>query len=127
MDSITAKERLSSILLHPEGRPFSIAVLYIVYKTIEANDNITLYKLKRLLSSDLMIADSVINGAVASLSSKSVFNVVNKWTKPKTDSTNEVVHLRLYRETNTEFQTWLTSATHEFPELVSFTPSTLSR
>ena len=123
MGEIDAKEKLSGILLRPNERAFGIAVLYIVYRTIEANDNITLNKLKRLLNSDLLLKDEVIEGAVASLSSRSLFNVVNKWIKP---SANDVIHLRVHREITPEFNSWLLATLADYPELNAFQSPTLS-
>ena len=122
--NICAKEKLSKMLLIQDDRAFGIAVLYIVYKTIESNDNITLNKLRRLLSSDLLLKDSTIDGAVAALSSRSVFNAISKWTKPQAES---VVHLRLPKTNSLEFTSWMNHTLGEFPELLSFAPTSLTR
>lgn len=126
MQQLEANERLSGILLDPAGRSFNIVVLYIVYKTIEANDNITLNKLKRVLDSDLMLKDSVVDGAVASLSSRSVYNAVTRWVRPK--SAPEITHLHVKKASDQEdadFSKWLVATTEEFPELLLFNPTVL--
>ena len=125
MDNIEAKSKLSAILMQPSALAYKVASLYIVYKTIEANDNITLNKLKRLLNSDLLIKPEVIDGAVASLSSASIFNVVSKWIRPYEKNQSEVIHLRLTKEPAPEFVTWVGLALKEFPELSAFIPPTL--
>jgi len=128
MDNISAKEQVGIMLLSPGDRAHSVAVLYIVYRTIESNDNITLNKLKKLLAQDLMIKEGAVEGAVATLSSKSLFDSVNRWVKPASQGTTyEIVHLRAHKEIGDEFKSWLAATQEEFPALTSFVPSILTQ
>lgn len=117
MDTLEAKEKLSFNLLHPESKAFNITILFIVYKTIDRNKAITLNQLKWLLNSEYMLANTLVEGAVASLTSKSLFNCVSRWQPPRNTDT---VHLRP-RPAN-EFSKWLEQNLKDYPELAIFNP-----
>lgn len=122
MDNLEAKEKFSSNLLHPEDRAFDITVLYIVYKTIEKNQSITLNQLRWILFHEYMLQNSTVDGAVASLTSKSLFNCVSRWTPPRKSDT---IHLRT-KPNAPSFTEWLKKTTNERPELLIFTPPNFS-
>src|SRR5476651_2466850 len=112
MNDIQAKEKLASSLMRPEDREqYTSTILYMVFRTIEANDNITLNQLRWTLSAEYLLRDEVIEGAVASLTSKSIFNCVRRYQKPRsklrsaTDS--QPVHLRACADKPQEFSSWL--------------------
>lgn len=115
MNNIEAKEKFSFNLLQPESKACSTTILYMVYKTIELNRGISLNKLKWLLSSEFMLQSAPVDGAVASLTSKPLFNCVSRWQPP---GNAEHVHLRC--RNNAEFSKWLEKALNEYPELSIF-------
>lgn len=122
MGDLEAKECLSGILLRPDQPAYRVAALYMVYTTIKANDNITLNRLKRALYTELMMKEAVVEGAVASLASKSLFDAITKWQKPATASSPEVIHLRTTKNPSPEFDAWFKLALDRHPELLTFKP-----
>lgn len=122
MDTLEAKEKFSFNLLHPEDRAFDITVLYMVYRTIEQNQSITLNQLRWMLYHEYMLQNTVVDGAVASLTSKSLFDCVSRWTPPRK---NDTIHLRT-RKGSAAFDEWLSRNTAERPELLIFTPPIFS-
>ena len=122
MDTLEAKEKFSSNLLHPEERAFNLTVLYIVYKTVERNPSITLNQLRWTLFHEYMLQNCVVDGAIASLTSKSLFNCISRWTPPRK---NDTIHLRT-RQDAPAFQEWLTRTLVDHPELEIFTPPSFS-
>lgn len=115
MNTLEAKEQFSSNLLHPGERAFNVTVLYIVYKTIEKNRSITLNQLRWILFHEYMLQNSIVDGAVASLTSKTLFNCVSRWSPPRKSDT---IHLRTKEEA--AFDNWLKKTTDERPELLIF-------
>ena len=128
MNSLEAKAKFSANLMQsPDQSAFSTTILYMVYKTIEANDNITLNQLRFVLNAEYMLREETIEAAVASLTSKSLFDCVGRWQPrrskqtavEKQDSGAARVHLRVHKEC-LEFNTWLASTLKSNPELVVF-------
>lgn len=115
-NTLEAKERFSFNLLHPENKAFTITILYIVYKTIERNRGISINQLKWLLSTEYMLNNTVVEGAVTSLTAKTLFNSVSRWQSPRQ---HETVHLRI--KECTEFSKWLENSEKNHPELLIFT------
>lgn len=129
MNSIQAKEKFAAGLMRQaSAENYTSIVLYIVYKTIEANDNITLNQLRWALGAEYLLKDDVIDGAVASLTSKSIFNCVKRYQPPRakvrTISGAKPVHLRAIKQDVGEFKTWLAALLITQPELAVFRPQT---
>jgi hypothetical protein len=133
MDTLQAKEKFSFNLLHPTERAFDVTVMFIVYKTIERNNSITLNQLKWLLQTEYMLDGQVVDGAVASLTSKTLFNSVSRWALSGKTPVNGnraqqakrnagTVHLRAKTEDSPEFTKWLERAMQEYPEFAHFQP-----
>lgn len=115
MNTIEAKEKFSFNLLHPESKAFNTTVMFMVYKTIEANSGISFNRLKWLLNSELMLPVQIVEGTVATLTSRNLFNCVSRWQKP---GSPEHVHLR--PRDNADFTRWLDKAVTDYPELEIF-------
>ena len=125
MDTVNAKEKFAFNLLSPAERAGKVTLLYIVFSTIEANTSITLNQLKWLLDTEYMIPNDVVAGAVASLTSKSLFNCVSRW-QPHRNQSNAgdvkgAVHLRVRRD-SPEFNEWYNESVKSYPELAVFYP-----
>ncbi len=114
--TMEAKERFSFNLLHPENKVFTVTILYIVYKTIERNRGISINQLKWLLNTEYMLNNTVVEGAVTSLTAKTLFNSVSRWQSPQKQ---ETVHLRV--KECVEFSKWLENSEKNHPELLIFT------
>ncbi len=130
MDPIKAKEKFSSNLMCPDQAQFSTTVLYMVYKTIEANNNITLNQLRYTLCNEYMLKEDAVAGAVASLTSRSLFNCVGRWSPRQAgnqpyDAANQRIHLRVRNDD--EFSSWLANALGENPELEVFQPPAFNK
>lgn len=125
MDTVQAKEKFAFNLLSPNERAGKVTLLYIVFSTIESNTSITLNQLKWLLDTEYMIPNEVVSGAVASLTSKSLFNCVSRWQPHRNPATPAVtkgaVHLRVRRD-SPEFNDWYKGALTSYPELAVFYP-----
>lgn len=115
-NTLEAKEKFSANLLHPENKEYRVTIIYIVYKTIERNRGITLNQLKWLLGTEYMLQNSVVEGAVTSLTAKALFNSISRWQSPRQ---HETVHLRV--KDCKEFSKWLENAEKTHPELLIFT------
>ena len=129
MNSIQAKEKFAECLMRPDvNAKYTSTILYIVYRTIEANENITLNQLRWTLGAEYLLKDEVIEGAVASLTSKSIFGCVRRYQPPrnKLRSVNgcQPVHLRAIPLTECDFKKWLTELLNTTPELGVFVPPT---
>lgn len=134
MTSMEAKQRFAQTLMQKDKTEnYTGAVLYMVYRTIEANNNITLNQLCWSLGVEFLLKDDTIEGAVASLTSRSLFDAVIRWQTPTgkaspTDSTLHLrvrpkpVHLRVRPKPTPEFDAWLEALLKRQPELLVFTP-----
>jgi hypothetical protein len=114
------KQQLIFNLMGTDPEALNTTIIYIVYKTIVANDKIKLYRLKTLLMREYMLSAQAIEGAVAGLISESGFNAIDRWlgkNKPV-----EETQLHTPKVTPASFQEWLDSTVSKYPELESFTP-----
>lgn len=114
------KQQLIFNLMGTDPEALNTTIIYIVYKTIVANDKIKLYRLKTLLMREYMLSAQAIEGAVAGLISESGFNAIDRWlgkNKPV-----EETQLHTPKVTPAGFQEWLDSTVSKYPELESFTP-----
>lgn len=123
MDPIAAKEQFSLNLLNPDDRKYGVTVLYIVYKTIEQNQNITLNQLMWLLNAKYMLTAQTVTGSVASLTSETLFNCVSRWQQPGKEA---IIHLKV-RPVDGEFEEWLNKTLSENPELSVFKAPSFSK
>ena len=132
MDKLKAKEKFAENLMRPDlTQVHTTTVLYMVYKTIEANDNITLNQLSWTLGVEFMLKEEMVAGAVASLTSKSLFDCVCRWqagSKKKDDESHRrpTVHLRV-RDGSPDFKAWLGAALQTNPELAVFSPPAFTK
>ena len=125
MDSIQAKEKFVFNLLNPDARAGKVTILYIVYKTIESDSSITLNQLKWILDAEYMLPNDAVAGAVAALTSKTLFNCVSRWQPPRGQGSqhrSDTVHLRARKDAPADFTSWYTATLAEFPELQIFVP-----
>lgn len=101
------------------SRVYNVTALYIVFKTIENNPNITTNQIKHLLQQEYFIAPSVVEGALGSLSATTMFGCVTRFKKPEEPLEKTHFHIRTgdYPEV---FQDWLNDVNSEFPELLNF-------
>lgn len=113
-----AKNKLAGILSNTTSIEYQRAVIYIVYRTIESNRRITLNRLKHLLLGDLLFSSQLVDGAVAVLSSKSIFASVSMFQIKSSGVPN--FHLDI--KPTEEFIRWLSVTEFLLPELVHYTP-----
>lgn len=122
--TLRAKGQFATNLMSPDSTAYSSTILYMVYKTICANDNITLNQLRWSLNTEYLIPPAAIDAAVASLTSKSLFDCVCRWQPKNSEQKN--VHLRA-RELDSTFGEWLDATLSTFPELCIFVPTAFSK
>lgn len=119
VDSVTLKQQFG-VLMGKRDDSYHIAVMYIVYKTIEVNSQITINRLKALLTTEYLIEESVIDGAIASLMSRSMFDCVSRWRNPGKPVGE--TQLSITKPPPEEFCKWMTRTTDQYPELSVFIP-----
>lgn len=125
IDSITSStssgiETLSrNLQASHSSRVYSVTMLYIVYKTIEKNPNITTNQIKHLLQQEYFIQPSVVEGTLGSLSASTMFGCVSRFKKPEESIEKTHFHIKASNATGV-FQDWLEAVTKEFPELLVF-------
>jgi hypothetical protein len=83
MDVIEQKQKLSRNLSSADQDAYHTSVMYIVYKTIQANRRLTVNKLKALLCVEYLIKDEMIDGVLSGLVSRSMFACVKRWRNPE--------------------------------------------
>lgn len=105
----------------PDSTVYSITVLYLIYKTIEKNPEITVNRLKAFLQQEYFIPNSIITGSLASLVSPSLYGVVSRFNTCKR---RDIVHLRVKKETEftMTFLTFLYLVETQYKELLCFEP-----
>lgn len=114
LNRLKDKERLSFILMDHSTDNYRKCLLYIVFKTIETNRNITANQLGTALESSLPVKAEDVQQAIKALTSPSLFNCVSRWQPPKT----QAIHLRVKKEF--DFSNWLTDTVKSIPELHAF-------
>lgn len=116
------KAKLSLLLMDSDANSelFKTVILYITYKTIESNKQISINRMKALLSSEFLWTDRLIDGAIASLVSSSCFQAVHKWRPPKSEVGS--TRLSITYPPPAEFKLWLEKVISAHPELQAFTP-----
>ena len=105
--------------LGESGDAHTVTLLYIIYRTIEANPRITVARLKTLLQQEYFLTDKDIDSGLAGLVSPSLFNVVSRWRNPKRPIEDTVLTVR---ENNPEFSDWIKTQLGEYQELAVIRP-----
>lgn len=88
--------------------------IFFVWSTIKANPDITLNQLRWLMSTEFILEQSVVDSAVAALTSKSLLNCVSKWQVHGKD----VFHLKVKNPDSSP--PWLVEFMAQHPELHKF-------
>lgn len=124
-DTVSLKEKFGSNLGLPNDSPlFNKTVLFMAYKTIEAHPNITLNQLRWLFYTEYMISQNVVDGVVASLTSRTLFNCVTRYTPP--GSTTVRLKVRSPCGLRKDFDEWMDRALRDSPEFSVFEPPPFS-
>lgn len=120
MDMIEQKQKLGANLsgLDPDAQ--FATVMYFAYKTIASNTRMTVKKLKALLCVEYLIKEDVLEGALSSLVSRSMFACVKRYRSPERPIDD--MSLSLVQPTPEEFGAWLSRAEDKYPELSQFKP-----
>lgn len=77
------KVKFSKNLLNRSSDAYTITVMFMVFKTVERNPDITLNQLRWILNTEFFIHESAVDGAVAALSNKNLYNALIRWTPRK--------------------------------------------
>lgn len=125
MDIIELKQKLSYNLSNQDSELYHMTVMYLCYKTIEANKRLTVNQLKALLCVEYMIRDNALEGALSGLVSRSMFACVKRWRDPKLEVGN--MNLSVTEPPPPEFVEWLTRSSSQHPELSVFEPPIFQR
>lgn len=116
-DVSEARAKIAFNLLSPDkAQP---TILYIVYSTIKANSSITLNQLRWLLHTEFLFPEALIDSAVGTLSSDSLFHIVNKWWAADRP---DVIRLSVKATPDEAFNVWLAEFYEAYPELRLFVP-----
>lgn len=118
-DPIELKQRLGYALARRD-EVHHMAVMYVVYKTLEKNTQLTLNRLKALLTVEYMIPEESINGALAALISRSMFNCVTRYKSP--DKSIDEMQVSVTKPPPEEFLVWLARVSESHPEFTVFDP-----
>ncbi len=120
MDIIALKQKLSFNLCGQEPEDLTITVMYMAYKTIEANKRLKVNQLKALLCVEYLIKEDVIDGVLSGLVSRSMFACVKRWRDP--DKSIGDMNLSVTEPPPPEFSEWLRRSEEKYPEFSVFTP-----
>ncbi len=104
------------------SRIYGVTALYITFKTIEANPNITVNQLKGLLQQEYFIPPTIVAGSIASLRNEAMFNCITRFQRTGSDINTSHLHARSEVEYPEVFIGWMKEVTTSFPELLSFHP-----
>lgn len=122
-------DRVSSNLASPRSsESFQTTLRWVIYKIVEANKGITLVQLKKLLRAEYGIDRSVIDPALAALTSSTLLNGIKKWRNPRMKDAGEDVgyHLFVHAEQRPAFAMWCDFAANKHPELLGFVAPVLT-
>lgn len=121
------KERFVALMMRKDSLDYSRAVMFMVYQTIKANDTILLKHVYAMLGNEYFISESNIDAAVSGLTSRAMYNCVNRWLNntPEQDSQtkNRNVSLNTRKPIPDDFQSWLERVVKELPEIKVFIPT----
>lgn len=109
---VKVKERLA-LLLMSETEDSQKFLLYLVYSTIQKNQGITVNQICTLLNKNFLIRRARIEGAIAALSNRQVFDSITTFHKKQ-----NVVHLRC--KESPHLTEWLSEFCSKVPEACAF-------
>jgi hypothetical protein len=98
----------------PTSEIYKKLALFLVYKTIEANPNITINQLKHLLSQQYFLNTSAVEGAIGALISDQLYGCVSRFQRR--GASLETAHLNLKRVKSEAMTNWLETLELEHPE-----------
>lgn len=128
-DELALLERLIfNLSRDPESREFNCTLRWIIYEIVKANKGITYVQLKKILRGEYGIDKKLMDTAISSLTSTSLFNCLSKWRNPRMRDVGAEIGIHLsVREVESEtFTLWKSQITAEFPELLQFRSPVLS-
>ncbi len=103
------------------SREFNCTLRWMIYKIVEANNGITYAHLKKILRGEYGIDKRVVDIAISTLTSRTLFCAITKWKAAH--SVGEVgLHLYAKTDDNQMFKQWMDATLAEFPELAVFKP-----
>lgn len=115
------KQQLVANLALPVNDPrFNTTVIYLTYRTIEKNQSLTIWQLKRLMIGKYFLDDRVIDSCLAGLTGSELFNAVRRFQKHGESS--PTLEAKAQEKLPKDFLTWLSSAEKDFPELLALDP-----
>lgn len=120
MNVLDLKQKLSFNLGNLDKENGHTTVLYMVYKTIEANKRLTVKAVKALLCVEYLIPEENIDSALAGLISRSMFDCVKRWKNPSKGVSD--MQVSITEPPPEEFKQWLARAEDTYPELSMFKP-----
>lgn len=121
---VSSVEKISfNLSSDPNGRAFSCTLRWIIFKIVEANDNITYVNLKKILRGEFGIDKQYLDTAISSLTSPMLLDGLSKWRNPRMKDVGPEIGIHLFARNESEvFKDWKATTLQEFPELESFTP-----
>lgn len=120
MDAIDLKQRLGLNLSGSDKEAQFATVLYFCYKTIACNTQLTVKKLKALLCVEYLISEDLVEAAVSTLVSRSMFNCVTRYRNPERPISDMAISV--VKPPPPEFEEWLARTEKKYPELSVFDP-----
>jgi hypothetical protein len=113
-------EKLSfNLSSDPSSREFQTTLRWLIYKIVEANPHITYVRLKKILHGEYGIDKRLVDTAISSLTSPTLFDCLTKWKNPRMDNVGAEIgiHLSVKESPSAQFQEWKLQILLEFPEL----------
>ena len=114
------KQKLGSNLSGVDEDARFASVMYFAYKTLAANRKMTVLKLKALLCVEYLIKEDLLEAAISSLVSRSMFNCVKRWRDPERPIGE--MYISVVEPPPPEFEEWLARTEAKYPELSVFVP-----
>lgn len=104
------------------SRCYQVTLRYVIYKIVSANKGITYVNLKKILHGEYGYDKRLLDAAINSLTSKNMFDGLDKWRNPKCQDVGAEIGIHLFaKETpSPRFSSWIGEAEMEFPELKEF-------
>jgi len=127
-DLALLEKLIFNLSMDPNTREFNCTLRWLIYQIVKANKGITYVKLKQILRGEYGIDKKLMDTAISSMTSTSLFNCLTKWRNPRMKDVGAEVGIHLsVREVESEtFTMWKTQITAEFPELSQFRAPVIS-
>jgi len=110
-----------------DSETYSSYVLFIVFRTIEANPDITINRLQHFLYQVFFIPRNITQSTIGSLVDQGMFGAVTRYQRPQDSIEKSHLHAKADSDIPEVFRAWLDVLFEEHPELRSFQPPVFAK